>query len=75
MTDDRFARMRFTVDLPAQLVALLDDHCAELQRAASRIIGVRTEVSRNKAVEGILRAALGSSEEEVQDELDAELEP
>lgn len=53
--EDENGTVRFTCILPAQVVAALDAHCEEQSRLVTSLIKAKTEVSRNKAIEAILR--------------------
>ncbi len=50
--------VRFTLILPADTALALDKHCTVQTNRATSVIGSRTEISRSKAIDAILRKAL-----------------
>jgi hypothetical protein len=53
--EDENGPVRFTCILPADVAAALDAHCEEQARRATSLLRAKTDVSRNKAIEAILR--------------------
>ncbi len=51
--------VRFTVDLPRDLVDAVDAHRIEMAERAERAAGTKLKVSRNAALEALVRLGLG----------------
>jgi hypothetical protein len=56
--------VRFTVELPEDIVRALDDHCEEQGKKTAKTLGASVRIGRSKGLEGILRKLFGLKKED-----------